>query len=143
MGSFNLDTFSGLISEGENFSFILNKSTSGKSCIVSNMHYAVARVYSIRSRLTSHYIFSVKYGLLCHVQELLKILISGLETNIFEELELSQHVSEEEWETIKPSKSDRRESIISYIKVRTFAYKLYDFYKMTFRLEFMALMKIG
>lgn len=34
MGPFNLDTFSGLISEGENFSFIVNKSTHGKTCIV-------------------------------------------------------------------------------------------------------------
>lgn len=64
--------------------------------------------------------------MLCHIQELLKILISGLETNIFEELELSQHVSEEEWETIKPTKRDRRESIISYIKVKSpFAFTYY------------------
>ncbi|XP_065204300.1 ionotropic receptor 93a-like [Planococcus citri] len=91
MGPFNLDTFSGLISEGENFSFIVNKSTSGKNCI---------------------------YGMLCHIQELLKILMLGLEANIFEELGLSKEISEEEWESIKPTKKDRRESIISYIKAK-------------------------
>ncbi|XP_065210970.1 ionotropic receptor 93a-like isoform X2 [Planococcus citri] len=90
-GPFNLDTFSGLISEGENFSFIVNKSISGKTCI---------------------------YGMLCHIQELLKILMLGLEANIFEELGLSKEISEEEWESIKPTKRDRRESIISYIKAK-------------------------
>lgn len=59
-----------------------------------------------------------KYGLLCYIKELLQVLLSGLERNFFEELKLSEHVSEEEWETIKPSKSDRRESIITYMKVR-------------------------
>lgn len=45
------------------------------------------------------------------------MLIAGVETNIYEEIKLSEHVSEEEWETIKPSRSDRRESIITYMKV--------------------------
>ncbi|XKL59990.1 hypothetical protein PGB90_001006 [Kerria lacca] len=87
----SIEMFIGLISEGENFSFIINKSKIEKTCV---------------------------YGLLCYIKELLQVLLSGLERNFFEELKLSEHVSEEEWETIKPSKSDRRESIITYMKAR-------------------------
>jgi len=34
-----------------------------------------------------------------------------------EEIELSQRVSEEEWEEIRPSRIDRRQSMISFMKV--------------------------
>ncbi|KAK7588081.1 hypothetical protein V9T40_005326 [Parthenolecanium corni] len=87
----NIEIFAGLISEGENFCFLINKSVTDTSCT---------------------------FGLLCHLRELLNVLLSGLERNIFEELKLSENVSEEEWETIKPLKSDRRESIIVYMRTR-------------------------
>lgn len=59
----------------------------------------------------------LKGGVLCLVDELMSVFIMAFSTLIQQEIELSQRVSEEEWEEIRPSKIDRRQSMISFIKV--------------------------
>lgn len=89
--NYNVETVKGLVMEGENFSFLINVSNNSKSC---------------------------ETGLLCHFEELFSTLVFALDKSILQEIELSQHVSEEEWETIKPPKSNRRDSLISFIKAK-------------------------
>lgn len=55
---------------------------------------------------------------MCLVDELMSVFIMAFSALIQQETELSQRVSEEEWEEIRPSKIDRRQSMISFIKVK-------------------------
>lgn len=66
------------------------------------------------------YFFSrnLKGGLLCLVDELMSVFIMAFSALIQQEIELSQRVSEEEWDEIRPSKIDRRQSMVSFIKVK-------------------------
>ncbi|XP_050438335.1 ionotropic receptor 93a isoform X2 [Adelges cooleyi] len=87
----NMSSFSNLLSEGENVSFIYNATKTGSKCTG---------------------------GLLCLVDELMSVFIMAYSASIQQETELSQQVSEEEWDEIRPSKSDRRHSMVSFIKFR-------------------------
>lgn len=60
---------------------------------------------------------TLKPGLLCLVDELMSVFIMAFSALIQEEIELSQRVSEEEWQEIRPSRIDRRQSMISFMKV--------------------------
>jgi len=51
------------------------------------------------------------------VDELMSMFIMAFSALIQQEIELSQRVSEEEWDEIRPSKVDRRQSMVSFIKV--------------------------
>lgn len=66
----------------------------------------------------TYYDNTLKAGLLCLVDELMSVFIMAFRALIQEEIELSQRVSEEEWEEIRPSRIDRRQSMISFIKVK-------------------------
>jgi len=55
--------------------------------------------------------------MLCLVDELMSVFIMAFSALIQQEIELSQRVSEEEWDEIRPSKTDRRQSMVSFIKV--------------------------
>lgn len=55
--------------------------------------------------------------MLCLVDELMSVFIMAFSALIQQEIELSQRVSEEEWDEIRPSKIDRRQSMVSFIKV--------------------------
>lgn len=73
--------------------------------------------------LFNHFLYTyndktLKAGLLCLVDELMSVFIMAFRALIQEEIELSQRVSEEEWEEIRPSRIDRRQSMISFIKVK-------------------------
>lgn len=68
--------------------------------------------------LYTFYDITLKAGLLCLVDELMSVFIMAFRALIQEEIELSQRVSEEEWEEIRPSRIDRRQSMISFIKVK-------------------------
>lgn len=48
----------------------------------------------------------------------MSIFIMAFSALIQQEIELAQRVSEEEWDEIRPSKIDRRQSMVSFIKVR-------------------------
>lgn len=52
------------------------------------------------------------------VDEIMSVFIMAFNTLIQQEIELSQRVSEEEWEEIRPSRIDRRQSMILFIKVK-------------------------
>ncbi|XP_060858519.1 ionotropic receptor 93a [Metopolophium dirhodum] len=87
----NSSSFTNLLSEGENISFIYNSTKTGSKCIG---------------------------GILCLVDELMSVFIMAFSALIQQEIELSQRVSEEEWDEIRPSKIDRRQSMVSFIKFR-------------------------
>jgi len=48
----------------------------------------------------------------------MSVFIMAFSALIQQEIELSQRVSEEEWDEIRPSKIDRRQSMVSFIKVK-------------------------
>lgn len=79
-----------LLNEGDNVSFLYNTTIDGESC---------------------------KIGLDCYVGELLEAFSRALDAAISEELDLSSLVSDEEWEAIRPSKTERRDSLLNSIKV--------------------------
>lgn len=56
-------------------------------------------------------------NLLCHAEELVGNLAVALDYSIEEEIRLSEQVSDEEWEVIKPTKQERREAILNFMKV--------------------------
>lgn len=86
----NISAFSALLTEGDNVSFIYNTTYSDVGCLE---------------------------GLLCHIEELLKSFTISLDRLVREEIDLSNQVSDEEWETIRPTTKDRRASLLSHIKV--------------------------
>lgn len=47
----------------------------------------------------------------------MSVFIMAFSALIQEEIELSQRVSEEEWDEIRPSRIDRRQSMILFMKV--------------------------
>ncbi|KAK6635692.1 hypothetical protein RUM44_000946 [Polyplax serrata] len=89
MGRDNITGLSALLTEGDNVSFIYNGTSPNPSCIE---------------------------GLICQVEELVKSFTVSWNGLVREEYELSNQVSDEEWETIRPSKLDRRISLLSHIK---------------------------
>lgn len=44
-------------------------------------------------------------------------LVEGLDTSAQAELDKSNKVSEEEWEQIKPSKAERKNTLLQFMKV--------------------------
>lgn len=62
-------------------------------------------------------LFHFKVGLVCHIEELLKSFTISLDRQVREEMDLFNQVSDEEWETIRPSRLDRRSSLLAHIKV--------------------------
>lgn len=86
----NATAFSSLLTEGDNVSFIYNVTSYDPGCVV---------------------------GIVCHIEELLKSFTISLDRLVREEIDLSNQVSDEEWETIRPSRLDRRASLLSHIKV--------------------------
>lgn len=64
----------------------------------------------------------VQSGLKCHIEELLEAFAKALDAAVQEEFDLSSLVSDEEWEAIRPTKSERRDSLLSSIKVRRYIF---------------------
>nr|QPZ88965.1 ionotropic receptor 1 [Diaphorina citri] len=89
--NFNVTTFGNLLGEGENVAFAYNSSTATAQCVG---------------------------GLSCHVEEILRVLVVAIDKSSTEEYELSNQVSEEEWEAIKPSKVERRNSLVMFLRAR-------------------------
>lgn len=56
-------------------------------------------------------------GLECHLVGLMQSLVEGLDTVAQAELDKSKKVSEEEWEQIKPSKTERKNTLLQFIRV--------------------------
>ena len=68
-------------------------------------------------------------GLICHVKELMKALAISLENSLTRELELYDRVTEEEFEIVRQSKSERRKEILTDMSVSSFCL----FYKKIFK----------
>lgn len=87
----NISSITPLIEEGNNIAFIYNYTRSnedGREC---------------------------QSGLKCHCNELLKAFVLGLSKAIREEVAVYGQISDEEWEIVRPSKKERRDSILSYM----------------------------
>ncbi|CAH1400392.1 unnamed protein product, partial [Nezara viridula] len=97
----NVKNYIHLLEEGENVAFLYNFTNSQYSC---------------------------NYSLYCQANELLDHLIISLDRSMREEKLLSEQVSEEEWDLIRPTKSQRRNSIINFIKNPPWQIVKYDQY---------------
>lgn len=78
-----------LLKEGDNVAFIYNSTTTSTKC---------------------------KDGLVCHVEEILEAFAKALDVAVVGEFELASQVSDEEWEAIRPSKQERRSSLLQHVK---------------------------
>ncbi|KAI5707054.1 hypothetical protein M8J75_013960 [Diaphorina citri] len=58
------------------------------------------------------------FGNLLGEEEILRVLVVAIDKSSTEEYELSNQVSEEEWEAIKPSKVERRNSLLMFLRAR-------------------------
>lgn len=83
----NLTSLTALIGEGENLAFIYNATISSAQC---------------------------KYGYSCHAGELLRGFVLALSRIIREETAVYGQISDEEWETIRPTKQER---IMSFLNI--------------------------
>lgn len=55
---------------------------------------------------------------MCHTEEILEAFCTALDGAVQEETSLSSQVSEEEWETIRPTKGERRDYLLKDINVK-------------------------
>lgn len=83
----NLSSLTSLIGEGENVAFAYNATVSHPEC---------------------------RYGYSCHAGELLRGFVLALSRIIREETAIYGQISDEEWETIRPSKAER---IMSFLNI--------------------------
>ncbi|BET00329.1 Ligand-gated ion channel [Nesidiocoris tenuis] len=81
--------FVDLIEEGENVAFLINVTKPELRCEV---------------------------GLLCNTKQLVEKLIVAVEKSIEQEIILAESLSDEEWDVLRPSKTERRSNILEYVK---------------------------
>lgn len=86
----NLTALADLIGEGENVAFIYNSTIKAPSCA---------------------------YGYSCHANELLRSFVLALSRIIREETAIYGQISDEEWETIRPSKIERIQTFLKIMKI--------------------------
>ncbi|XP_063930697.1 ionotropic receptor 93a [Zophobas morio] len=91
----DIKRFKQLLSEGDNVSFLYNNTVKSSTCTG---------------------------GLQCHCEEILSGFTRALDEAIVLEFETSSQVSDEEWEAIRPSKLDRRTSLLQSIKTYLLQY---------------------
>ncbi|XP_022920713.2 ionotropic receptor 93a isoform X1 [Onthophagus taurus] len=84
----NLDVIKHL-KEGDNVAFVYNVTSSEENC---------------------------KQGIQCHIEEVLDAFSRALESAILDEIDLAGQVSDEEWEAIRPTKSERRNFLLKSMK---------------------------
>ncbi|GLV41761.1 Ionotropic receptor 93a [Carabus blaptoides fortunei] len=85
----DISTLRNLIGEGDNVAFVYNVTTNSASCTK---------------------------GIHCHCEELLEAFMKSLESAIQDEISISSQVSDEEWEAIRPTKPERRDSLLQGVK---------------------------
>lgn len=86
----NISSVKSLIGEGENIAFAYNVTSHRSNCV---------------------------QGISCHIGEFLKTFVLGLSRMIREEKSVYGQISDEEWEAIRPTKSEKRDGILKYMKV--------------------------
>ncbi|XP_029675153.1 ionotropic receptor 93a-like [Formica exsecta] len=89
--STNITTFIDLLSEGSNVAFIYNATDSNTYC---------------------------NNSLMCHIQELIVALANALKLSLMTEIELYNHVSDEEFEIVRLNKRERHREILKHIKIK-------------------------
>lgn len=84
----NLTALADLIGEGDNVAFVYNSTINLPSCVS---------------------------GYSCHAQEVLRSFVLALSRIIREETAVYGQISDEEWETIRPSKTERIQTFLKFI----------------------------
>lgn len=87
-GNIQLKKMKRLLAEGDNVSFLYNATAFDKNCQV---------------------------GLICHVKDILKAFAFALDSAILEEQEIFNLVSDEEWEAIRPTNTERKKMLLKRI----------------------------
>lgn len=57
-------------------------------------------------------------GMMCYCQEMMNAFISALDAAVQDEFDVAAQVSDEEWEVIRPTKSQRRDMLLKHMQVR-------------------------
>jgi ionotropic glutamate receptor len=84
----NISSITTLIEEGNNVAFIYNYTRDSDDC---------------------------ESSIKCHVNEMLSSFVLGLSQAIRSELAIYGQISDEEWEIIRPSKTERRNTVLAYM----------------------------
>ncbi|RZC40297.1 glutamate receptor ionotropic, delta-2, partial [Asbolus verrucosus] len=85
----DINRYRQLLTEGDNVAFLYNNTVDSDSCLG---------------------------GLRCHCEEILSAFIRALDEAIVMESDTASQVSDEEWEAIRPTKIDRRNSLLNSVK---------------------------
>ncbi|XP_057661062.1 ionotropic receptor 93a [Diorhabda carinulata] len=86
----DIHVFENLLKEGDNVAFLYNSSFTTNVCAG---------------------------GRKCHIKELLESFTRSIDQAITEEFNTASQVSEEEWEAIRPTKSERRDFLLKNMKI--------------------------
>ncbi|CAH2229796.1 jg5806 [Pararge aegeria aegeria] len=85
----NMFHFISDLHEGENFAYVFNATDDGEEC---------------------------KNGILCYTKELMDAFISALDSAVQEEFDVAAQVSDEEWEAIRPTKLQRKDTLLKHMQ---------------------------
>nr|AFC91753.2 putative ionotropic receptor IR93a [Cydia pomonella] len=85
----NLSSFVNALYEGENIAYIYNITDDREDC---------------------------KNGLMCYSEEMMNAFISALDSAVQEEFDVAAQVSDEEWEAIRPTKIQRRDTLLKHMQ---------------------------
>lgn len=62
------------------------------------------------------FLYILQYGINCHAGELLKSFVLGISRMIREEKAVYGQISDEEWEAIRPTKRERKDTILNFMR---------------------------
>ncbi|XP_026318935.1 ionotropic receptor 93a [Hyposmocoma kahamanoa] len=85
----NLTSMINALYEGENLAYIYNITDNSPDC---------------------------KNGLMCYCQEMMNAFVSALDAAVQDEFDVAAQVSDEEWEAIRPTKSQRRDMLLKHMQ---------------------------
>ncbi|KAJ0183472.1 hypothetical protein K1T71_001448 [Dendrolimus kikuchii] len=86
----NLSSLVNVLYEGENVAYIYNVSDNHPSC---------------------------KNGMMCYCEEMMDAFIAALDAAIQDEFDVAAQVSDEEWEAIRPTKAQRRDTLLKHMQL--------------------------
>jgi glutamate receptor, ionotropic, invertebrate len=125
----NLTAMSQLIDEGNNIALAYNMTKLDSNCVVNNKTHPK----ELLTTLSLFLFYILQSGIKCHAYDIMRGFILGLSRMIREEKAVYGQISDEEWEVIRPTKQERRNEILSSLKV---IYKQINTYLALFILNF-------
>ncbi|XP_072932886.1 ionotropic receptor 93a [Epargyreus clarus] len=90
-----------------------NARTGNLSSLVNSLYEGenIAYIYNITSDEPE-----CENGILCYCQEMMSAFVSALDAAVQDEFDVAAQVSDEEWEAIRPTKIQRRNTLLKHMK---------------------------